>query len=112
MLRFKPEVRIVHFTAQLHEVLALATLWSLIVRVDVEVNSIDDGAPIHMSGSLHGKSLAVDLDTVGDKPADTAALGERMRVSLPPQYDVVFEGDHVHIEWDAHRGPLVKKVTT
>lgn len=110
MLRFKPEVRVVFFTEQLAELFQVVTLWSFRARVDVEVNSIDDGGDVHKIGTLHGKSLAADLDTVGDKPADTLALAEYLRVMLPPQWDVIFEGDHVHVEWDTRRPPLRKAI--
>lgn len=110
-LQFKPEVRITYLTPQLANVLQLATLWSLRTRIGVEVNSIDDGQNVHMQTTLHGYSLAVDLDTVGDKQPDTEELAEYMRRVLDPQYDIVWEGDHVHVEWDAHRGPLMRRPT-
>jgi hypothetical protein len=110
MLRFKPEVRIVELTAQLADALTLCAQWSLRARVDVEINSIDDGPGVHQQDSLHGSSLAVDADTVGDKPAETESLGEFLRRRLPAEWDVVFEGDHVHSEWDMHRRPLRRTV--
>jgi hypothetical protein len=106
MLRFKPEVRIGFFQSVLGDVLRQACTWSLKARVDVEVNSINDGQAVHMKDSLHGFDLAIDLDTVGDRRADTEELADYLRRVLHPQYDVVFEGDHVHVEWDARRGPL------
>lgn len=110
-VRFKPEVRIVDLPPQLADVLRLAALWSLRSRVDVEINSIDDGAGVHMIGSLHGLSLAVDLDTVGDKNPDIEQLAEFLRRTLDPQYDLVFEGNHVHVEWDAHRPAILQRPT-
>lgn len=112
MLRFKPEVRISYLDDRLATLFAGACLWSLRARVDVEVNSVEDGASVHMTGSLHAYSLAVDFDTVGDKRADTLALAEWFRRQLPPQFDVIFEGDHVHVEWDARRPALRAVVTT
>ena len=103
MIRFKPEVRIVHFTPELAGLLAAASLWSLRARIDVEVNSIDDGAGVHKPTTRHGFSIAVDLDTVGDRVAELRALAEYLWRCLPPWYDVVFEGDHVHVEYDPHR---------
>lgn len=108
MIRFKPEVRLGYLDAKLADVLTAACLWSVLTRVDVEVNSINDGPGVHMAGSLHYFNLAIDLDTVGDKPADLEALADYLRRWLHPQYDVLFEGSHVHVEWDAHRGPLRK----
>src|SRR5262249_55424995 len=110
-LRFKPEVRITYLTEQLTTVLLLASLWSLRTRIDVEVNSIDDGAPGRVGNTLHGYSLAVDLDTVGDKQPELDELAEYLRRTLNPQYDCVWEGNHVHVEWDARRGPLMRRPT-
>jgi hypothetical protein len=108
MLRFKPAVRIRMLTPQLVEMLAAAAVWSEQTRVDVEINSINDGDTIHQHDSLHGYDLAADLDTVGDKDADLQLLWRFLRRVMPPQYDVVFETDHVHVEWDARRGPAPK----
>lgn len=110
MIRFKPEVRIGYIDARLADVLQAACVWSYRVRVDVEVNSIEDGFGVHMTDSLHYVGLAIDLDTVGDKEADTQELAEYLRRVLHPQYDIVFEGSHVHVEYDAHRPPLRRAV--
>lgn len=110
MLRFKPEVRVFVFTEQITTVLYAATLWSARTRLDVEVNSIEDGPGVHMTSSLHYSGLALDLDTVGDKDADTRELAEYLRRALPPGYDVLFEIDHVHVEYDMKRPPLRKAV--
>jgi hypothetical protein len=110
MLRFKPDVRIGYFSARLGDVLERASQWSLRHQVDVEINSVNDGPGVHLPTSLHYSDLALDLDTAGDKAADLERLAEHLRVWLDPQYDVVYEGDHVHVEWDAHRGPLRKPV--
>lgn len=101
MLRFLPTVRIVRFYAPLGVMLDIASDWSALARVDVDVNSIDDGA--HHAGTLHGRSLAVDFDTALDRAADLEDLYQHLRVQLPAGYDVIHEGDHVHVEWDAHR---------
>ena len=106
MLQFKPEVRVTLLTEQLADVLRLATIWSLRTRVGVEVNSIDDQAPGRVHGTLHGYSLAVDLDTVGDKPQETEELADFLARTLDPQWDVLWETNHVHAEWDARRRPL------
>lgn len=111
MIKFKPEVRVVMLTEPLCIVLRQAALWSLRTRVEVEVNSVDDGANIHMQQSLHGYSLAIDLDTGGDKAAETEELAQFLRRVLEPQFDVLLESDHVHVEWDARRPPLRKLAT-
>jgi hypothetical protein len=111
VIRFKPEVRIGFFDERLARVLEVAALWSSRARIDVEINSVNDGPGVHLPNSLHYQDLAIDLDTVGDKQPDTQALAEWLRVQLPPGYDVLFEANHVHVEWDAHRAPLTKIVS-
>ena len=106
MLRFKPEVRVAHWTAPLATILELATWWSALHGTDVQVNSIADPAPNRLSGSLHPFDLAVDLEPFGNVTQDRASLAEWFRRQLDPQYDVVFESSHVHVEWDARRPPL------
>lgn len=106
MLRFKQAVRIRALTPQLTEMLAAAAVWSEQTRIDVEVNSINDGDTIHQHDSLHGYDLAIDLDTVGDKTPDLKLLYRFLRRVMAPQYDVVFENDHIHVEWDSRRGAL------
>lgn len=111
MIRFKPEVRIRRFRRELADVLEEASYWSLVERVDVEINSVDDSAPDRSATTLHGSSLAVDLDTAGDKATDTRALADHLRRTLPPGYDVILESDHVHVEWDMKR-PVLRKVVS
>jgi hypothetical protein len=106
MIRFKADVRIRYCTHQLCNVLALTAAWSSVERVEVEVNSIDDGPNLHMTGSLHGFGLAIDLDTVAENAAELERLAGFLRRALEPQYDIVMEGTHVHVEWDARRGKL------
>lgn len=106
MVRFKPEVRIGYLTEPLVTMLQAAALWSYRARVEVEINSINDGIDVHMNQSLHAFDLAIDFDTVGDKQTDLLSLADYLRRALHPQFDVVWEGDHVHVEWDAHRGPV------
>lgn len=108
MLRFRADVRIEFLNHHLAAVFAAACVWSLRARVDVEVNSVNDGAAVHMPGSLHSFDLALDLDTIGDRPADIRRLAEYLRRHLDPGFDVVLESDHVHVEYDARRPPLAK----
>ena len=110
MIQFKAEVRIGRFTERIADVLLHAGAWSLLSRVGVEVNSVNDGPGVHMATSLHYFDLAIDRDTVGDKSTDLEQLAEYLRRWLDPQYDVVYENNHVHVEWDAHRGALTKRV--
>ena len=82
-------------------VLTEASIWGERTGIVVDVNSGADRN--HTAGTLHPWDLAVDLDTVGDKPAELALLYAYLVRVLPPPYDVVLEVDHVHVEWDSRR---------
>ena len=101
MIRFLPTVRVVHFGPELAEVLQCASLWALVARVDVDVNSIDDLT--HGASTLHGASLAIDLDPVTDRADHTRALGVFLGQRLSDMWDVLIEADHVHCEYDTQR---------
>lgn len=101
MIRFAPGVQIAYYNSRLSPILEYASVWSLRARIDVDVNSIDDKG--HGPRTLHGDSLAVDLDTAGDVFADLVKMHKFLARYLPIEYDVVLEKDHVHVEWDVHR---------
>ncbi len=66
---------------------------------DCVVTSLADGK--HKPTSFHYKDLAVDLRT---RHVDSRATLEQIIQSisnvLGPDYDVVLEGDHLHVEFD------------
>lgn len=96
-------------TAQLVDVLEAASRWSCTSGVDVEVNSVNDSHERHSPASLHPFDLAADLDTIGDTTVDLKSLFVFLARTLPPQYDVLFEGDHVHVEYDTRRGERIRR---
>lgn len=53
----------------------------------------------HMVGSLHYKGLALDLRTRNIAGAEQAVVKE-IKAALGKDFDVVLEGDHIHIEFD------------
>lgn len=106
MLRFKEDVRIGYFTDAIGVMLRVATCWSALHKTDVVVNSIADSAPGRVPTSLHPFDLAIDIEPLGNMQTDRQSLADYYRVQLPAGYDVVFESSHVHVECDAHRGPL------
>lgn len=108
MLSFKPEVRIIELGAALQAVLAAAAQWSLRSKVDVHVSAVDETPEIHNATTLHGWSLAADINVMNGVAADRTALGEYLRRALPPGYEVIFEVDHIHVEYDMHR-PVLKQ---
>ena len=72
------------------------------------ITSANDGK--HMDGSLHYKDLALDFRTGHHwkKPwltlAQVQQIAVLMRQSLGPEYDVVVENDHVHVEHNPKGG--------
>lgn len=104
MIRFMPGVQVNYFHSRLLPPLEYACAWALLARVAVDINSIDDKA--HGANSLHHFSLAIDLDTDGDRVEDLARLHGFLARYLPPEWDVVLEKDHVHVELDMRRKPV------
>ena len=103
MLRFTEEVKIERFTPEIGECLASAAEWSMKMEVDVWVTAIDNGT--HGKITFHGKSLAIDLDTAGNRREDTRSLYEWQVWRLPVGWEVIEETTHVHHEADHGRRP-------
>lgn len=101
MIRFESTVRIVNFTEQLARVFHLASSWAAIAGISVVVKAVDDGSEI--GASLHGFSLAANLDTESERATDLTLLHGYLARHLPPQYDVLLEPTHVHVEYDTRR---------
>lgn len=53
----------------------------------------------HMEGSLHYKGLALDLRTF-NVPGRELAICNQIKQALGPDYDVIIEKDHIHLEYD------------
>lgn len=65
---------------------------------DFVVTSLGDG--VHKENSLHYVGRAADL-RVRHVPAEKRqALLRAIRAALTPQYDVILESDHIHLEYD------------
>lgn len=65
---------------------------------DCVVTAGIDGS--HSRGSIHYKGLAVDLRTRQIPAQDQPKLVAKLQERLGDEFDVVLEGDHVHLEWD------------
>lgn len=66
---------------------------------ELVITSVIDGK--HSATSLHYAGQAADLRIWGlADPAKTAAL---LNESLGEDYDVLAEGDHIHVEWQPRR---------
>jgi hypothetical protein len=66
------------------------------------VTSIVDGK--HSHGSIHYSGGACDLRTRHVPKALRATIANELREALGSDYDVVLEGDHIHVEFQP-KGP-------
>jgi len=64
------------------------------------ITALTDGQ--HMMGSMHHLGLAVDVDFQQRRfsPETGEIIANDLEVALGPDYDVVFEKHHFHIEYD------------
>ena len=94
-----PRCTLTGFRRDLHgEVLEWCELWSAQTGIAVEINHGSDGQ--HKEGSLHPPGLALDLDTVGDRPDDLRDLFSYLTRRLSSSWDIIHETTHIHVEWD------------
>lgn len=55
----------------------------------------------HMTNSLHAKGLAIDVRTRNLSYGDRTELFNDLTAALSQMgFDIVLEGDHIHIEYD------------
>lgn len=54
----------------------------------------------HMLHSKHGRDEALDVRSRQIKEEDLPHILDELRTHLGKDFDVVFESDHIHIEWD------------
>lgn len=97
MVRIKHDVDLRRIQAPMAVALVVAaSVYSELGNVDTLVTSGAEGQ--HMAGSLHYVGLALDLRL--PSPATVARVVALLKDALGPQYDVVLEKDHIHVEFD------------
>jgi hypothetical protein len=67
-------------------------------QVRCVITSASDG--VHGPNSLHYKGKALDLRTNNIPRHALPALHADLKTALGPQFDVVLESDHIHLEHD------------
>lgn len=98
MLAIKPGVRVLGLETEILLALMVARdLWSEQSQ-SLVVTSITDGQ--HKVGSLHYAGRAMDLRL---PTANKERMVEQLGIRLGGDYDVILEGDHIHVEYDPKR---------
>ena len=64
------------------------------------VTSLTDGASWRKPGSLHLAGLAFDIRTWDIPESQIELVCDNLRKRLGPEFDVVLEPDHIHVELD------------
>jgi hypothetical protein len=102
MLKLKPGARI---TGLRNEVLlAITVAYSVYSENGYEmiITAGTDGS--HSRGSEHYKGDAFDLRTRHLIAGDAAKIHSQLQDALGPEFDVVLEDTHIHIEFDPKVG--------
>ena len=85
-------VRIIEVARDTAPMLESGTVW---------ITSANDGN--HSEGSLHFDNRAFDIrikNIIGHVNSEARLWVNRMKIVLGDKYDVLLEGDHIHIEYD------------
>ena len=69
-----------------------------VAGVEAEITSVSDGT--HGRGSLHFKGFGMDFRTRDVPAVLQSQLKDQIKGTLGPEFDVVLEGNHLHVEWD------------
>jgi len=69
--------------------------------VDLVITSIVDGK--HSHTSLHYAGAAVDFRTKHMKAGQADIIVGLLKDALPDDFDIINEGDHIHMEWQPRR---------
>ncbi len=81
------------------EILLAVIAWTEICRVhgvDCVITCVIDGK--HSTGSFHYNGLGIDFRTA-DLHGNLVQAVDTLKTNLGADYDVVLEGDHVHVEF-------------
>ena len=96
MLMLKPDVRIMGLRPEIILAIVIAERAYAEIGCELMLTSGIEGQ--HSAGSLHYAGCAVDLRTQNVPVGKLQPLVERIRAALGPDFDVVLESNHLHVE--------------
>jgi len=99
MTKIKKGVKIKYLSSPMLKMLSdIDYVWDCQTSINPIVTSMFDGK--HMRGSLHYKGLAVDIRSRNLTQQDKDHIQAQLQAILGPDYDVVVEKIHFHVEYD------------
>lgn len=104
MLRFGPGVGVLYFGELLAEALRAACGWSSDAQRDVCVRAIDDAGRRLHGTNRKGCELTVELLEGDNRELLSRALIHHLHDTLPPWFDVRFDGVTVFVRWSTAPG--------
>ena len=96
MLMLKPDVRITGLRPEIILAIVIAERAYAEIGCELMLTSGIEGQ--HSIGSLHYAGCAVDLRTLNVPAGKLPPLVEKIRAALGPDFDVVLESNHLHVE--------------
>jgi len=98
VLYIKSSVRLTEAQAMAAIMMAAVSAYDVEQSHAVITSAIDSK---HGRGSLHYVGHALDFRTkaAGVKPLKADRIVANMKAMLGPDFDVLNEGDHIHVEW-------------
>lgn len=96
MLRFTANTRFTDLTPRMTVGIIIANEVFASFGLDCWLTSVDDSR--HNPGSLHPRGDAIDLRTRFIPKEHRQALPALLKARLSPVFQVIDEGDHIHVE--------------
>ena len=97
-IKFKEGTRVVELNDALLKMLEGIDKVFLVLGHVPTITSVNDGT--HMQGSKHYSNEALDLRTRDFPVEEHKLVRDSLAKILGPEYDVVLEKDHIHLEHD------------
>ena len=103
LISYKDEVNISGLSTEMRRALGLIAVgWTITFPEDhdgLTITSAQDGKHMEKSKHYQGDAIDVRVFDVGNDTANTKFV-PLIRVILGKDFDVIFEQDHIHIEYD------------